>query len=350
MSSRQKYKHLHSHPHSHHTSSSVVQSTKTVYDRRSKTKKRKELSAASTEEQPLSKKCKLDSGKTLAAKTIQRFYCHHIRGFVNHEDLVHMDRFRNRGHMTFKHVVGENQVYRFHVDQIVGHIIASGKFNNPYTSHEFNNIELRRLTKLMKLSDPSFKIDLICNKNQVIRDAQERMNLRENIEYYESCLIGLYDHLFQNTVLVSRTFVTSDFVYCMRFWIITQLERDESLWCLYRLAPDQTHTLVSKLLQNMRLLLSCCMFNSLFKTFVTLLYDNLRTTYVKYLHLDMVAIVGAPVMLYPLEDSIDMPELEIFTESGDTDDEDADSQDESVTEEALEESDSESEFEPFLHS
>ena len=76
-----------------------------------------------------------------ALPVIIRFF-RRIHG-INRTDPITLD---NLQYPLFFHVT-ESQTFAFHAPTLINYIASTGDFRNPYTRHEFNIVEIRRLQK-----------------------------------------------------------------------------------------------------------------------------------------------------------------------------------------------------------
>jgi len=234
--------------------------------------------------------------ETAAARVIQRFFRRYVKGFINQDDFIQLERFRTGP--LFRHVVGENQVYRFHPKQLVEHFVNSGMLRNPYNRTEFTTPELARLTKMNLRLDPQFPWDLVRDKGEIIRRAHEAHNLEHNTEYYEELFRHIMGRLFvQTTAGLSLLMDEALMALTLQHWAILQPLRDEYLYILFRLNRQRADNVVGEACAAMYVLETCPVYTPAFRTFVSLLDSNLQDTYERFQHLQP---NENPILIEPL--------------------------------------------------
>jgi hypothetical protein len=112
----------------------------------------------------------------LSAQKIQRWFRKrvHLSKFVNTDDPITL--FPIQG-PPFKHIVSEAQVFRFQPFELAQYCYKTGKFQNLFTQTPFNNIELKRLDRLVQFRHKHFP--RLANNTQRIINKRNRERVHE---------------------------------------------------------------------------------------------------------------------------------------------------------------------------
>ena len=133
------------------------------------------------------KKIEFDNKQKRSACVIQRFYRQYVKGLINSEDLF-LDPFHShhQHQPIFRHIINEFQSYRFIPKQLADAMLKNGRFCNPYNQQEFNNVELRRLTTMVKKVSRGFSWDFSVEKHRSLiqQRVSDRQNQEENVDLY----------------------------------------------------------------------------------------------------------------------------------------------------------------------
>lgn len=138
--------------------------------------------------------------KNIYATKIQKWYRlnrHRKKNtikFVNDKCAFTLETL-SRWCYRFVHVVSENQIFQFDPDLLADYMLASGKFNNPFTRTPFNSIELLRLTKLIQSqphNEQKWKnINLVTMKTSIQRQRQQEQEHFDTLYFLQNeCLIA----------------------------------------------------------------------------------------------------------------------------------------------------------------
>jgi hypothetical protein len=215
-----------------------------------------------------------------AAQVIQRFYKRYIRGFINQEDFITMERFTASQYPLFLHVVNENQVYRFNPLDLVKYILDSGIFANPFTKTEFNSVELNRLTRVILTHNPSFPHHLGVDKDHLITTAKNRQHQERNTEFYREQLEQtFFMHITQLTEPRFALSMQEEHLDTM-VWQFQQLipTRNQYLYALYLVNNSAFHHFFQEWCEELLTICGCTLFTMPFRRLVYILYHNLTDT------------------------------------------------------------------------
>jgi hypothetical protein len=129
----------------------------------------------------------LDSFKNIYATRIQKWYRLNRQRKKNVKCVNDKCAFTlepmSRWCYRFVHIVTENQIFQFDPDLLTEYMLTSGQFRNPFTRTPFNNVELNRLTQLIRLNkknDEKWKNMNLAAIRTVIQ--RQRQQEQENID------------------------------------------------------------------------------------------------------------------------------------------------------------------------
>lgn len=98
-------------------------------------------------------------------------------------------------HINRDETTCKNAVYWFKAESLLRTITETGKFVNPITQAEFNNVELRRLERLLKQSENSSSgltiPNLVQQRRRIVRQVHDRVSDQAMLDYIENTLARL---------------------------------------------------------------------------------------------------------------------------------------------------------------
>jgi hypothetical protein len=215
-----------------------------------------------------------------AAQRIQKFFRRYVRGFVNREDFMTLDPFGSGP--IFRHVVDVNQIYRFYPLPLWRYFQESGLLRNPYTQSDFNNIEVKRLQKMLRKVDPTFSVDILASRDELRRNALDAINLEHNILFYyehlHDTVIGMLQQAMNDGTAFDMT--TSDLFVNVELWSMQEGIVNTYLYTLLQLSRSRAMAFVYDMI-NARVITGM----NLGYTLQFRLFANLVTTTVENLFL-----------------------------------------------------------------
>jgi hypothetical protein len=208
---------------------------------------------------------------------IQRFYRQYVKGVMNKEDL-NLQAFTGP---TFRHVVNMGQVYRFVPKQLSDYFLISGVFRNPYTCQEFNPVELKRLTTMIRQKEPEFEWDFTKDEHlrAIQRRALERTNLQNNIELHETLARDIMNQIYAVNASFAVHMRPAMLDVYLTTWNPGIVEMYENVFVLFRLDRRVSDALVNEFCAKMQLMAEETQFSTTFRTFAAIISTNMSTMY-----------------------------------------------------------------------
>lgn len=122
----------------------------------------------------LSEKTKCIHRQIQSAIKIQRFWRKFYIPYVNDIDFLTLEKIKVS---PFRLIENNNHAYRFHPSHLAQYFMKEGKFINPYTRRELNEVELKRLDKTLRNCDEKFVSFYQEHERIKLMRAQEREHI-----------------------------------------------------------------------------------------------------------------------------------------------------------------------------